>query len=455
MTPPYPNIAFAAEAETFLAAHPSTQNLDTLFADINGILRGKQMPASGLGKLGLKGVNYPLSTLVLDCQGRMIAEALEDGLDGDPDRTYYPVSGSLRPVPWADKPTAQVMMAAAEPDGSPLFCDPRGVLQRAGQPLTDMGLTPCMALELEFYLLNPSTLPPKPAGPLDGFPAMTGPQCLGSDGLADFAAFMREVEDTTAAQGIPMTSILCEYGDGQFECNLKHVMDPVAACDDAVALKRAVRAVARKRGFIASFMAKPRSDQTGSGLHIHLSLVDRDGRNIFSGPEGQVCLRHAVGGTLAGLPESVALMAPTANSYRRFQPGAFAPVSPIWGINHRAVSLRVPLSGDADARFEHRSAGADACPYLVAAVLLASAHYGLVNKCDPGAMVAEGTRAELGKPFPNRWGAALDALAQGTILKPYLGEKFLDVFLGVKRDEEARFHAEVSDRDYAWYLRVM
>ncbi len=455
MTSIAPNSAFAAEAEAFLAAHPGTQNLDTLFADINGILRGKQMPASGLPKLGLKGVNYPLSTLVLDCQGRMIAEALEDGLDGDPDRTYYPVSGSLRPVPWADKPTAQVMMAATEPDGSPLFCDPRAVLGRAYAPLASMGLTPVMALELEFYLLNPASQPPEPIGPLNGFPAMVGPQCLGSEGLADFADFMREVEDVTAAQGIPMTSILCEYGDGQFECNLKHVSDPFAACDDAVALKRAVRAVARKRGFIASFMAKPRTDQTGSGLHIHLSLLDRDGRNIFSGTEGQKLLRNAVGGCLAAMPESVALMAPTANSYRRFQPGAFAPVSPIWGVNHRAVSLRVPLSGDADARFEHRPAGADACPYLVAAVLLASAHYGLVNKCDPGPMVAEGTRAELGKPFPNRWCEALTALEQGKILKPYLGEKFLDVFLGVKRDEEARFHSEVSSRDYAWYLRVM
>lgn len=455
MTPLYPNNAFGSEAEAYLAAHPDTQNLDTLFADINGIMRGKQMPASGLAKLGNKGVNYPLSTLVLDCQGRMIAEALEDGLDGDPDRTYYPVSGSLRPVPWADKPTAQVMMAASEPDGRPLFCDPRAVLQRATQPLADMGLTPVMALELEFYLLNPANVPPTPAGPLDGFPAMTGPQCLGSEGLADFASFMREIEDVTSAQSIPMTSILCEYGDGQFECNLRHVADPVAACDDAMTLKRAVRAVARKRGFIASFMAKPRSDQTGSGLHIHLSLLDRDGRNIFSGSDGAVRLRHAIGGTLAAMPESVALLAPCANSYRRFQPGAFAPVSPIWGVNHRAVSLRVPLSGDADARFEHRSAGADACPYLVAAVLLASAHHGLVNTCDPGPMVAEGARAELGKPFPNRWGEALTALERGTILKPYLGEKFLEVFLGVKRDEEARFHSEVTDRDYAWYLRVM
>ena len=451
----YPNTAFAAEAEAFLSAYPQTQNLDTLFADINGILRGKQMPAASLVKLGSKGVNYPLSTLVLDCQGRMIAEALEDGLDGDPDRTYYPVSGSLRPVPWADKPTAQIMMAAAEPDGRPLFCDPRAVLQRAAQPLADLGLTPVMALELEFYLFDPSNLPPKPVGPLNGFPAMTGPQCLSSDGLADFACFMREVDDVTAAQGIPMTSILCEYGDGQFEANLKHVADPVAACDDAVALKRAVRAIARKRGLIASFMAKPRSDQTGSGLHIHMSLLDRDGRNMFSGSEGQKRLRHAIGGTLAAMPESVALMAPAANSYRRFQPGAFAPVSPIWGVNHRAVSVRVPLSADADSRFEHRPAGADACPYLVAAVLLASAHYGLVNNCDPGPMVEEGARAQLGQPFPNRWGEALSTLAQGKILKPYLGEKFVEVFLGVKRDEEARFHSEVSDRDYAWYLRVM
>lgn len=287
MTLPFPNTAFAAEAGAFLSRYPDTQIVDTLFADINGILRGKQMPAAGLLKLGTKGVNYPLSTLVLDCQGRMIASALENGLDGDPDRVFYPVSGSLRPVPWAETPTAQVMIAASEPDGRPLFCDPRAVLQRAAEPLTEMGLTPVMALELEFYLLDPTSLPPKPAGPLNGFPAMTGPQCLSSDGLADFADFMPEVSAAAAVQGIPMTSILCEYGDGQFEVNLAHVADPVAACDDAVALKRIVRAIARNRGLIASFMAKPRSDQTGSGLHIHLSLLDSDGRNIFSGPEGQ------------------------------------------------------------------------------------------------------------------------------------------------------------------------
>jgi len=210
MTPPYPNTAFTAEAEAFLKAHPDTCNLETIFSDINGILRGKRMPADVLSKLGSKGINYPLSTLVLDCQGRMIAEALENGLDGDPDRCFYPVSGSLRPVPWAEKPTAQVIMAGAEPDGRPLFCDPRAVLERAQAPLTGIGLTPVMALELEFYLLDPSRLPPTPAVPLNGFPAMTGPQCLNVEGLADFDGFMRDVEAVAAAQGIPMTSILCE-----------------------------------------------------------------------------------------------------------------------------------------------------------------------------------------------------------------------------------------------------
>ena len=202
-------------------------------------------------------------------------------------------------------------------------------------------------------------------------------------------------------------------------------------------------------------MAKPLADQTGSGLHIHLSLIDAHGRNIFAGDGGRTLMHHAIGGVLKAMPESIGLLAPGANSFRRFQPGAFAPVSPIWGVNHRAVSVRIPVSGVADTRFEHRVAGADACPYLAAAVLLASAHYGLETKCDPGPIVEEGATAKAIKPFPNRWQAALDALETGTVLRPYIGEPFLDIFLAVKRDEEARFNAEVSDRDYAWYLRMM
>lgn len=451
----FPNRAFRSEAEAFLAEHPGTLLAEAIFADMNGIVRGKQIPVKALNALGDKGVNYPLSTLVLDCQGRMVADALKDGLDGDPDRTFYPVSGSLRPMPWAERPSAQVLMAASETDGSALFCDPRAVLQRAWEFLRDDGLTPVIAIELEFFLLDAASLPPSPVAPLDGFPRMTGPQCLSADGLADFSGFIRELEDVTKAQGIPMTSVLCEYGDGQFEANLQHVSDPVQACDDAVCLKRAVRAVARKRGLIASFMAKPLADQTGSGLHIHLSLINAHGRNIFTGDGGRTLMHHAIGGVLKAMPESIALLAPGANSYRRFQPGAFAPVSPLWGVNHRAVSVRIPISGAPDTRFEHRVAGADACPYLAAAVLLASAHYGLETKCDPGPIVEEGATATAMKPFPNRWQAALDALETGSILRPYLGAQFLDIFLAVKRDEEARFNAEVSDRDYAWYLRMM
>ncbi len=455
MTNPLAVPSFRSEAEAFLSGNTNTQYVEAIFADINGIVRGKQIPVQALTKLGEKGVNYPLSTLVLDCQGRMVADALKDGLDGDPDRTFYPVSGSLRKIPWSERPSAQVLMAACDSDGSALFCDPRAVLQRTLGCLQKLGLTPVIAIELEFFLLNPATLPPTPVTPLDGFPRMTGPQCLSADGLADFSGFIRELEDVTKAQGIPMTSVLCEYGDGQFEANLNHSIDAEKACDDAVCLKRAVRAVARKRGLIASFMAKPLADQTGSGLHIHMSLLDDEGRNVFTGDGGKARMHHAIGGVLKAMPESIALLAPGANSYRRFQPGTFAPVGPLWGINHRAVALRIPVSGEADTRFEHRVAGADACPYLAAAVLLASAHYGLDQKSDPGPMVQECATAMEVKPFPNRWQAALDKLENGSVFRRYLGEKFLSIYLAVKRDEEARYNAEVSDRDYAWYLRMM
>ena len=170
----FPNRAFRSEAEAFLAEHPGTLFAEAIFADMNGIVRGKQIPVKALTSLGDKGVNYPLSTLVLDCQGRMVADALKDGLDGDPDRTFYPVSGSLQPMPWAERPSAQVLMAASESDGSALFCDPRAVLQRAWGFLRAAGLTPVIAIELEFFLLDPASLPPTPVKPLDATATIPG-----------------------------------------------------------------------------------------------------------------------------------------------------------------------------------------------------------------------------------------------------------------------------------------
>jgi glutamine synthetase len=166
-------------------------------------------------------------------------------------------------------------------------------------------------------------------------------------------------------------------------------------------------------------------------------------------------LRHAIGGLTATMAESMAIFAPTANSYRRYRPGLFVPLAPNWGVNHRGVALRIPLSGPQDTRIEHRPGGADGNPYLVMAAILAGIHHGITNRCDPGPMVAEGEVIEEKVALPLRWEAALDAFDRGTVLPQYLGKRYHDLFAACRREECDRFHAQITDRDYEWYLRAI
>jgi glutamine synthetase len=155
------------------------------------------------------------------------------------------------------------------------------------------------------------------------------------------------------------------------------------------------------------------------------------------------------------MPESMAVFAPNANSYRRFRPGLFVPLTPTWGLNHRGVALRVPLSGAPDTRIEHRPGGADGNPYLVVAAVVAGLHHGIANRCEPGPPVQAGEVIEERITLPLRWEAAHDAFEAGEILPRYFGAKYHRLFAACRREECERFHAQISDRDYEWYLRAV
>jgi glutamine synthetase len=277
--------------------------------------------------------------------------------------------------------------------------------------------------------------------------------------VEDVDPFLAELYSVCAAQNIPVGATLKEFSPGQFEVNLHHVAQPELACDHGVLLKRAVKAVAKRHGLSASFMAKPFADCAGCSLHVHVSVVDAAGRNVFSGTSADGpfsdALRHAVGGLAAAMPESMAIFAPTVNSYRRYRPGLFVPMTPNWGLNHRGVALRVPISDPDNRRIEHRPGGADGNPYLVVAAILAGIHHGLTNRCDPGPMVKPGQVIDEVITLPRRWDAALDLFDAGTILPRYLGEQYHRLYATCRREESDRFHAQVSDRDYEWYLRAV
>jgi glutamine synthetase len=450
-----------AELQTFLDRYPDTRQLELLQPDMLGILRGKRVGRDEFAKPFEEGVNFCGATVLLDSKGQTFERIDNGGRDGDPDAISTVVPGSLAPVPWAKVPTAQVLLTMAHATGEPHFADPRVVLRNAMRPLKDLGLTAVTATELEFYLLEPDAERPTPkVGFIPGTRKhQDGPQYGCMEDVEDADGFLAELFSVCEAQNIPAGATLKEFSPGQFEVNLHHVSSAELACDHAVLLKRAVKAVAKRHGMAASFMAKPFSDCAGCSLHVHVSLVDEAGRNFFAGTSGgqpfAETLRHAVGGLAATMPESMAIFAPTANSYRRYRPGLFVPLTPNWGINHRGVSLRVPLSSPENTRIEHRPGGSDGNPYLVMAAILAGIHHGVSNRCDPGPMVSPGEVIEEKITLPTRWEAALDAFDAGKILPQYLGKRYHDLYATCRREECDRFHAEITDRDYEWYLRAI
>jgi glutamine synthetase len=452
------------ELTRFQRKYPRTDVLELLIADLPGVLRGKRIRRREFAKTFSDGFTLPGGTVLMDTLGDVVDDIPWSSTDGDPDIEARIVPGSLAPVPWASRATGQALFRFFTRDGETFFADPRTVLERAVAPLKKMGLRVVMATELEFYLLDAKTDRPTkkaPRVPGIGRP-QPGPQVYNPDDLWEIENFLNELHDTCEAQNIPAGTTTSEFAPGQFEINLEHVDDPVLACDHGVLLKRAIKAVARRHGFVACFMAKPFEEDSGSGMHIHMSLVDRHGKNYFShgreslaSPPYSARLRYAVGGLAKTMAEGTAIFAPNANSYRRLRPEMFAPVEPNWGANHRNVALRIPVSDEKNLRFEHRTSGADANPYLVTAAIVAGVHFGLKNKCDPGRMVEEGEVITLKRKIPNRWDAAIDKFARGKVLPQYLGEAYCRIYATHRRDESRRFHNVVSDVDFDWYLRAV
>jgi glutamine synthetase len=445
------------EAATFLAAHPATTAVELLFPDLNGILRGKRLRRRELAGFYSAGQSCPATMVLLDSRGGLIDGIAQGSADGDPDVWSRPVPGTLAPVPWATGALGQCLATLVQRDGTPYFADPRAVLARVLARFGELGLTPVVAVEFEFYLLEDSAQPPRNRrGRVPGTARRAaGPQVYSLEDLHALEPFFADVAAAGEAQGLPIGTVVSEYGAGQFEVNLGHVADALLAADHAVLLRRLIRGVAARHGLAATFMAKPFAELDGSGMHVHLSLLDADGRNVFS-PAADMPLprqfRHAIGGVLAALPESLAIFAPNANSYRRFRTGCFAPVAPDWGSNNRQVAVRLPPADAANQRLEHRVAGADCNPYLALAAILAAVHAGLRAGREPPPPVPEGEAAPVSTtPFP-RWEQALAAFASGRALPAYLGADFCALFAAARRFEADAFHAEVPDLDYAWYL---
>jgi glutamine synthetase len=444
----------------FRQRHPHIRFIDVLLADLCGIPRGKRVTIDELEQLPHGSFLLPGSMFALDVLGGTIQETGLGFDEGDADRRCLPIDGTLVPVPWLDgEGVAQVQVSMVDHDGSPFYGDPRHVLANVLKRFTALALTPVIAIELEFYLLDPERTADgrvqPPRLPKTGRREYQT-QINSMTDLNEFSAVLADISHACGVQGIASGTALAEYGPGQFEVNLHHCADALAACDQAIRFKRLVRGVAARHGLEATFMPKPYMDMAGSGAHIHVSLLDQQGRNIFADEDetGSPLLKHAIGGLAATMADAMLIFAPTINSYRRYRSEAYVPLNPSWAVNNRGVALRIPTSTPENRRIEHRVAGADANPYLLTAAVLAGIHYGLQHRLDPGAPVTGNAYRNTTTTLPITWPEAALKFESSEIMREYLGEKFHRLFLTTRRGELQAFELHVSPLEYAWYTRT-
>ncbi|WP_323023246.1 glutamine synthetase family protein [Pararhodobacter sp.] len=458
MTTTCPSGATPLEAEAFLAAHPQIQAIDILLHDSNGIGRGKIIRRHELMSVFEGGRHLPISILGLDIVGEDVHETGLIWDAGDGDLRAWPVPGTLVPLHGTDPARAEMFLGQYHLDGTPMLSDPRHALARQVEALAKMGLHPSAAFELEFFLLDPERDAMGRVQPardvLDGrFSAKT--EVYSVDQLIGMQPLFTDIYAGAAAAGITAETLISEYAPGQYELTLKYRDNALTAADDLVRLKRIVRAQARRHGVVACFMAKPIADYAGSGMHLHVSLRDDEGRNIFAEAPGAGwtdAIRHALGGLKQTMGESMLVFAPHANSWRRFANQSYAPVSPSWGVNNRSVALRIPAGDVRARRIEHRPSGVDANPYLVAATVLAGIRKGLEERIDPGPeTTGNAYEAEAGG-IPRDWRAAIEAATESTFLKEALGAEMHRTFTAVKAAEYARVARTIADVDYDLYL---
>ncbi len=451
-----PERAAWREAQEFLAKNPDLRHIQMMLSDNNGVLRGKSLRPSELAALYAHGRPLPSSIAALTLNGD---DAQETGLlweVGDMDCLVFPVAGTLVRTPWLKAPTAQVLVMLDPSAGLPAAAaDPRLAVTRVIAAFEADGYRPVMAVELEFYLLDGASVNERP--PRAVLPRGKHPHVYSIEEVEALEDFFDDLYRCCDVQGLPAETAISEFGPGQLEITLTHRADTLRALDEAVMYRRLVKGVAARHGLLACFMAKPFAAYAGSGMHLHLSLLNQQDENVFAAddPAGTPLLRHAIGGMAKTAADAMLLFAPHANSYRRFCANSYAPLTPTWGVNNRTVSLRVPTGPKNSRHIEHRIAGADANAYLAAAAVLAGAHHGIKYHLDPGPAVTGDGYHSTAPILPQQWPSAIEQCAHSPFMREYFGERFMQIYTAVKRTECQRFMGEVTAQDFDWYLQMV
>lgn len=432
-----------SEIHSFLQQHKISE-VEAIIPDMAGIARGKIMPAEKYAED--EGMRLPEGIFLQTVTGEWPSDdaainpmEIDIDLVGDPN--------SIRLVPWAPEPTAQVIHDCFYDDGRVVPMSPRYVLRRVMELYAAKGWKPVVAPELEFFLVEPNVDADYPLKPPVGRSgrAETGRQSYSIAAVNEFDPLFEDIYAYCEAQRIDIDTLIHEDGAGQMEINLIHG-DPLELADQAFLFKRTAREAALRHKMYATFMAKPMGDQPGSALHIHQSVVDtKTGENVFSTAEGQpskLFFAH-IAGLQKFMPAAMSLFAPNVNSYRRITRYNMAPINVQWGYDNRTAGLRVPTSPPDARRVENRVAGADANPYLAIAASLACGYLGMVGNLTPTDPVSS-SAYELPFALPLTLAESLKLLRGNKKLVDIFGERFVAAYAAVKESEYDTFLRVIS-----------
>jgi glutamine synthetase len=416
------------------------EDVEAFVPDMAGSARGKVVPANKFGSGRMK---MPEAIFGQTITGNYVVnkENVEDR-----DMLLVPDPSTLRPVPWASDPAASVFLDCYRSDGSPVNTSPRGLLRHVVAKFAEKGWTPVVAPEVEFYLLSAHSDPNEEAEPPAGRLGRTegARQPYSIDTMNDFDPLINDVYAYCEDQGIRIDTLSQEMGPAQFEINFLHG-DPIQLADQVFLFKRTVREAAIEHQMHATFLAKPMAEEAGSALHIHQSVVDKNGNNIFSTADGEASelFRGYLAGLQTYIPHAMLIFAPYVNSYRRFLDPWSSPVNLAWAIDNRTVGLRVPDSETENRRIENRLAGSDVNPYLTLAATLACGYLGMVEGLQPTDPI-EGSAYGSEFTLHRHLYSAIDALRSSDAMRSILGDNFVDLYCLVKEDEHREFQEIIT-----------
>lgn len=419
------------------------EEVECIIADFVGMSRGKAMPSATFSRS--EQTFLPLSIFYQTIAGDYVDMEIDNQWT-ESDMVLTPDYSTAVAVPWADDVAIQVIHDVKHLNGEPNQIVPRNVLKRILALYKKEGWTPVVAPEIEFYLTKKNIDPAQPIEPPMGRTGrrVVSRQAYSMMAVDDYGPVIDDIYDFAEAVGLEIDTIIQEGGAGQIEINLVHG-DPIRLADQVFFFKRLIREAALKNDCFATFMAKPMQDEPGSAMHIHQSILDGNGDNIFSDANGKETqlFYNFIAGQQTFIPNAICLLAPYVNSYRRFVAKGSAPINLEWGADNRTTGIRIPISSPAARRVENRIVGMDSNPYLAIAASLACGYLGMKQGLKPR-VSEKGEAYEKPRDIPRSLHGALDLFEGAPELNQVLGKDFCRIYLAIKRHEAEAFLEVIS-----------